>query len=143
MTGFVVREARVADAPRVRELMEQLGYDVPVSDIAERLAYCGHERQVFVAVDPRGIVVAWVAVSLPIWLIAGMRAEIEGFVVDESVRGKGAGRLLLERAEAWARASGCTKLRLLSNVIRENAHAFYEKHDYSILKTEHVFEKSL
>ena len=142
-TDFAVREARSSDAPRVVELMEQLGYRATVEQVAERLGMCGHQRQVFVAVDEKGRIAGWIAISLPIYLIAGMRAEIEGLIVDANRRELGAGRALIERAERWARKNGCATMRLLSNVGRERAHAFYERHGYSTIKTEHVFEKSL
>ncbi len=35
---------------------------------------------------------------------------IEGWFVDESARGRGMGRALMEAAEAWARARGCREL---------------------------------
>lgn len=40
------------------------------------------------------------------------RVEVGGFVVAPSARGSGLARRLIDGAEAWARASGCTILEL-------------------------------
>lgn len=70
-------------------------------------------------------------------------AEIGGLVVDERHRDAGIGRLLLEQAEAWARAKGCGTIRLRSNIIRKEAHQFYLNVGYSNNKTQHAFAKTL
>ncbi|HVS45273.1 MAG TPA: GNAT family N-acetyltransferase [Verrucomicrobiae bacterium] len=50
---------------------------------------------------------------------------------------------MLDRAERWARERGCPALSLRSNVIRERAHAFYERRGYTHKKSQHYFEKRL
>ncbi|MFX0145476.1 MAG: GNAT family N-acetyltransferase [Candidatus Hodarchaeota archaeon] len=53
------------------------------------------------------------------------------------------GKLLMKHAEEWSRTRGCQGLRLRSNIIRENAHAFYERIGYGKTKTQWVFRKVL
>ena len=55
----------------------------------------------------------------------------------------GIGKLLMERAEMWAREHGCKIVSLRSNVIRERAHAFYERLGYKHVKTQKSFRKVL
>jgi ribosomal protein S18 acetylase RimI-like enzyme len=57
----------------------------------------------------------------------GLSGLVEDMVVAAGERGRGTGRLLLVRAEAWARARGTTRLQLLAD--RENPPAlrFYER----------------
>jgi GNAT superfamily N-acetyltransferase len=50
---------------------------------------------------------------------------------------------LLARAERWAREKGCRAIGLRSNVIRDRAHAFYERHGYKHVKTQKSFRKDL
>ena len=69
--------------------------------------------------------------------------EIAGLVIDERHRGRGAGSILMARAEQWARDRGCCQVRLRSNVIRARAHAFYEKLGYETIKTQKAFRKFL
>ena len=57
-------------------------------------------------------------------------AVVESVVVDARAQGSGFGRLLMERAEALARAAGCYKIALASNRRRAEAHRFYERLGY-------------
>jgi GNAT superfamily N-acetyltransferase len=138
-----VRPARPSDAKSIRELTEQLGYSASSEGITERLGMRGNQMEVFVACDERGAIDGWVAVSLSVRFIGGLRAEIEGFVVDETMRGNGIGQRLLETAENWSRDRGCTLVRLYSNVVRERAHAFYERNGYGKVKQQFALEKTL
>jgi len=71
------------------------------------------------------------------------RAEIHGLIVGEDQRSLGAGALLLEAAEKWARPRGCTAMNVRSNVMRERAHKFYERQGYEHYKTQKAFRKPL
>jgi GNAT superfamily N-acetyltransferase len=70
-------------------------------------------------------------------------AEIGGLVVDEGSRGEGAGRLLVQQVEQWARHRGCTSVYLRSNILRERARIFYERLGYTRIKTQHAFRKEV
>ena len=71
------------------------------------------------------------------------RIDQGGLVVDERYRSQAIGPLLLARAEKWARKKGCCAIGLRSNVIRDRAHAFYERHGYKHIKTQKAFHKDL
>jgi len=138
-----IRDALPADAARIGALAVQLGYEVPGEHIEAVLRSPEPNRAVLVAVVPRAGVVGWTVVAHLDTLIASRRAEIHGLVVEDEFRGHRIGELLVEAAEEWARKQGCATLRLLSNVVRERAHTFYARLGYDVLKTEHVFQKSL
>ncbi len=53
-------------------------------------------------------------------------AQVENVVVDESVRGTGAGRLVMDECVRLAWEAGCYKVQLQSADHREGAHRFYE-----------------
>ncbi len=122
--------------------MEQLGYDVPAEQIAQRLARRGRNREVFVVEDDSGVV-GWAGVCIRDDFVGGRYAEIEGFVVDAQARSAGIGARLLDAVEAWARAQECVTMRVRSNVIRERAHAFYQRHGYGKVKAQFAFQKAL
>jgi len=131
-----VREALRSDAPRIAALATQLGYSVTVEHVVRRLAARDAGREVLVAVVPRVGVVGWTSVSVRETLLGSRRSELEGLVVEDEYRSGGVGRALLLAAEAWARGKDCATLRLLTNIVRERAHAFYEslgfaRHGYS------------
>jgi GNAT superfamily N-acetyltransferase len=71
------------------------------------------------------------------------RAEVNGLVVDEKVRSRGAGSKLLEAGEKCARKMGCAGMSVRSNVIRDRAHAFYLRKGYEHYKTQKAFRKAL
>jgi GNAT superfamily N-acetyltransferase len=56
-------------------------------------------------------------------------AKLAALVVDESQRGQGVGRALVEAMEAEARVRGCVLLFLTTATRRKDAHAFYERVD--------------
>ncbi len=90
-----------------------------------------------------GQVVGWVHVYVSRLVVTDLQAEIGGLVVDVGYRRYGAGRLLMQGAEQWAREKGCEVVYLRSNVARQDAHAFYEKIGYSNFKTSLAFRKVL
>lgn len=52
-------------------------------------------------------------------------AQVENMVVDESMRGTGAGRRLIDECVRLAREGGCYKIQLQSAEGRTGAHRFY------------------
>ncbi|HEV3154919.1 MAG TPA: GNAT family N-acetyltransferase [Candidatus Baltobacteraceae bacterium] len=141
--GTSVREALQSDAARICALASQLGYEVTQQHVEQRLKAQRHDRALLVAVVPRAGVVGWIGIAVSQSLTSVDRAEIEGLVVEHEYRGNGIGELLLAGAERWARQRGCTNMRVLSNIVRDRAHRFYERLGYDILKTEYVFKKDL
>jgi len=140
-----IRRAKSADAPRIAVLSGQLGYPETAAQIRKRLAGIkpAAEHAVFVADSPEDGVIGWTHVSKQPLLEVEVRAEVNGLVVAEGQRSLGAGALLLAAAEDWARKHGCKGMSVRSNVIRERAHQFYERHGYEHYKTQKSFRKPL
>jgi GNAT superfamily N-acetyltransferase len=138
-----VRPAADTDAERLAMLCEQLGYPTSPEAVSARLARLAQDpdHAVFVADDGAGCVMGWVHVHAVESLVAGRYAEIGGLVVDAGARRAGAGRQLMLAAEAWARAHGCSSVRLRSNVVRAEAHEFYRRLGYEVVKTQLAFRK--
>jgi GNAT superfamily N-acetyltransferase len=139
-----IREAQPQDFPRIAELAGQLGYPSSPNEIAGRLAGIKYsdDHAVFVA-QLGGEVAGWLGVYVCRTVEADPRAEISGLVVDERFRSQQIGLHLLGRAERWAREKGCRAIGLRSNVIRDRAHVFYERHGYKHTKTQKSFRKDL
>jgi GNAT superfamily N-acetyltransferase len=52
-------------------------------------------------------------------------------VVDEAVRNRGIGSVMMTRAAELAKEAGCYKVLLTSNKQRPEAHRFYERLGYT------------
>jgi GNAT superfamily N-acetyltransferase len=63
--------------------------------------------------------------------------------VDEQYRGCGIGRFLLQHIERWAEEKGCDTILVRSNIIRTEAHLFYQRVGYENIKQSKVFAKKL
>jgi ribosomal protein S18 acetylase RimI-like enzyme len=57
----------------------------------------------------------------------GVRARIEDVVVEQSMRGKGIGELLIKRALEMAKSAGADGVALTSNPRREAANRLYRR----------------
>ncbi len=140
-----IRRAKSADAPRIAVLSGQLGYPATAAEMRKRLRGIkpASQHAVFVADSAKDGVIGWVHVSREPLLEVEIRAEVNGLVVAEGQRSLGAGAKLLAAAEEWARKHGCKSMSVRSNIIRERAHQFYERHGYEHYKTQKSFRKPL
>jgi len=139
-----VRSASSKDATRIAVLSTQLGYPASAVQMRKRIikSVADRNQALFVA-EMSGKVIGWLQVSIQVLIMHDNEAEVGGFVVDGHARRSGVGRLLMERAEQWSRERGCHSVYLRTNIIREDAHAFYEKLGYKIIKTQYAFRKQI
>jgi GNAT superfamily N-acetyltransferase len=140
-----IRRARAGDIARLAALSGQLGYPADAAEMRQRFrrVRSADRHAVFVAETPESGVIGWLQVSVTPLLEVELRAEVNGLVVAEGQRSLGAGWKLLEEAERWAKKRGCKSMSVRSNVIRERAHQFYERHGYEHYKTQKAFRKTL
>lgn len=143
--GMKVRTATAADAEQITALCNQLGYSASSEQVVERIKAIQHldDHSLLVAQGSERRLLGWVHIHLFPLVVSELEAEIGGLIVDEEYRGQGIGKLLMKHAEEWSCKRGCQGLRLRSNIIRENAHAFYERIGYEKTKTQWVFRKAL
>jgi GNAT superfamily N-acetyltransferase len=144
MAPVAIRIATVADAAQVARLSAQLGYPGAVDVFAARLQrlLSSSIHTVLVAVD-NGHLAGFIALEQRITLELGERVEIVGLVVAADARRGGIGRSLVAAAERWTRERGLDAVFLRSNVVRPEAHPFYEGLGYARTKTQHAYLKRL
>jgi GNAT superfamily N-acetyltransferase len=143
--GVKIRLAKRADIKQISELAGQLGYPSTPAQIAQRFRTLKPTNQhaVFVAELPDGNVGGWLHVSVSPQIETDLRAEVNSLIVADGQRSLGVGAQLLQATETWSRKRGCKSMSVRSNVIRDRAHKFYERHGYEHYKTQKAFRKPL
>lgn len=140
-----VRAAVLDDAPQICILANQLGYPGELEKFKTRL-------EKILDSPLQGVLVADIGDQRAVGYIHFHQhnslendpiVEIGGLVVSEEFRRKGIGKMLISAAEDWARATGFRRIRLHSNIIRVDAHNFYQALGYRITKTQQAFVKDL
>lgn len=140
-----IRPLRREDAAQLAPLCGQLGYPATTEQVERRLdlALRTSRHGLIGAVAEDDSILGWIHVSATELLVWDPYAEICSLVVDARVRSQRIGRALVAAGEAWALAQGFTIVRVRSNVIRLDAHRFYEQLGYERVKTQHTLAKTL
>lgn len=143
--SVVIRAMRESDVDAVHRLAVELGYPTEPALTLRRIraVLASDTADAFVAEDSEGRVLGWAHVFVAPFLESGPNAELGGLVVEEAARGRGIGAALVARTETWARERGIKKICLRSNVIRTEAHAFYQKLGFAIQKSQFKFQKEI
>lgn len=133
MTSLSVRDARETDAGAMAMLCEQLGYPTTADAIVRRLTRLDADPTVRTLVAAAGYDVIGLATVHLRNTINHERpiGQLTMLVVDEKNRTHGVGRALVTEAESWARAQGCKRFVVTTALRRTDAHAFYERLDYT------------
>lgn len=142
-TALVIRDMRQPDADAVARLTAQLGYERSPAEIRrwiEGLTKVQDRQAAFVACLADEIA-GWIEVSLERRLQSPDFALIGGLVVSAEHRSRGIGSDLCEYAAEWSWARGAAKLRVTSRSTRSDAHRFYLREGFELVKTSAVFEK--
>jgi GNAT superfamily N-acetyltransferase len=137
-----IRDATEADLPSLVELLFQLSQLGEIPEREPHLATAAElEALRSIASDPHSSLLGLeidnrVAATLTLYILPNLShggrpfAIVESVVVDEGQRRSGCGQILMQEAEARARAAGCYKIALTSNRKRTDAHRFYARLGY-------------
>ncbi|MEI6208546.1 MAG: GNAT family N-acetyltransferase [Desulfuromonadales bacterium] len=140
---ITLREATEHDLPALLLLYAQLGQDdgrvLPLEDARRIFArfrdYPSYRLHV-AEMDGKPVGTFALLVMDNLGHMGTPSAILEDVVVDESLRGMGIGKKMMEYANLLCRQQGCYKMTFSSNMNREAAHLFYEslgfrRHGYS------------
>jgi GNAT superfamily N-acetyltransferase len=122
-----IRPAAPQDAPAVRALLGELGYEAAPEAIAYRLQRLNGTGSdpVFLARE-NGQPLALIALHHCHMLqYAKPIVRITALVVHHRARRSGIGRQLIDYTICWAKRAGCELVELTSALDRAEAHAFY------------------
>jgi N-acetylglutamate synthase-like GNAT family acetyltransferase len=127
----VVRPAEAADAPLVRGLLQELGYEARGFDASFARVVGAAPTRVWVA-EGDGRVVGVMSLSFTERLaLGGTMISIDELVVTASARGRRVGAELVEKAKEVARELGAARVELHTRRSRESyARDFYVKNGF-------------
>ncbi len=125
-----IRRASGADAPAVEALYRELVADGDIQVLPEHISELAESSTTFLLVAKIDDTVHGTALlTLCPDVMYGRQpfGVIENIVVAPAKRGHGLGRSLLQQIEQIAAHHDCSKLMLLSNRTRRDAHLFFGK----------------
>jgi ribosomal protein S18 acetylase RimI-like enzyme len=127
-----VRRAVDADAPKIAELLGELGYSSHPSFILSRLELLGNrpDDAVFVAESAESVIGVVSVHVFPLFHADASIGRITSLVVGAHHRRKGVGKLLLTAAESFAAQRRCSQIEVTSGGTHEPAPQFYESNGY-------------
>lgn len=126
-----IRDAKPGDAPRLVELIHQLGHEIDEKTVRKNLAALkkAGETPLVATLDKNVVGLCGISRRIVIHRPAPL-GRITALVVANDAQGHGIGRLLVAAAEDWMRKGGCKLVEVTSNDRRAEAHAFYHHLGY-------------
>ena len=138
-----IREANYDDIDSIVELTKELGYQIKKEEVRRKLKKFELSLAEKIFVAELEDVVGWMHISLVEPLESEAFGEIRGIVVNQKYRKRGIGTELLRIAEKWTKEKDCKKLRIRTNIKREETRKYYNNLGFISKKTQEVFEKKV
>ncbi len=131
MTKPLIRAAHTDDSAALASLVTQLGHEATPGEAAERLAAMQDDGIAVLVAELDGAVVGCLATSVMRTLHRPAPVgRVSLLVVDEPMRGRGIGEVLIREAEQVLASQGCYMVEITSNFRWVDAHRFYERLGY-------------
>lgn len=126
-----LRDAKPADAPRLAELIAELGHEIDAKVVRKNLGPLGKANETPIVATLGKEVVGLCGIHR---MLALHRDHLVGrvniLVVTKAAHGQGIGRMLLEEAERRLRKAGCGRIEITVGEERHAALAFYRHLGY-------------
>ncbi|HAV5311931.1 TPA: GNAT family N-acetyltransferase [Acinetobacter baumannii] len=138
-----IRLAQWEDTETICYLLKQMGYSQPLKVVQEQFQILSKDPNAItlVAADDLKVYGVLSLYFIPQIALQGDFAKICYLCVDEKVRIKGVGHLIVQEAERLAKQRGCDRMELHSGIQRPLAHQFYLREGY--VEAPKYFRKTL
>lgn len=144
MSRIEIRPAKESDLDAIHSLAFQLGYTPSKQDVVNGfIRMSSHPDYEIIVITADDLVVGKMTLNVRYRVENPAFLQITAIVTNESVRGQGYGKRLMEYAEQQARAKGFSSVVLYSNKKRTDAHNFYKSLGYLGNKESIFFVKNL
>jgi predicted N-acetyltransferase YhbS len=126
-----LRDAKPSDAPRIVQLITELGHEIDEKHVRKNLKALGKtdELPVVATLDKQVIGLVGLHRMVTVHRPAPV-GRIPVLIVTKEAQGLGLGRMLVEEVERRLKKAGCQIVEVTSNDRRGAAHAFYRHLGY-------------
>ena len=140
----MIRDATEFDTDAISEVSQHLGYEPAANEDSSKWItdVLDANTDKLLVYDREEMVIGCIHATLENRVASPSFIEITGLVVNPNFRRAGIATALVKSVEDWAKSLKL-KVRVRSNLIREETHDFYQAIGFIKIKTQHVFEKSL
>lgn len=131
---ITIRELSKDEIPGIWPLIQQLNPHMSETLFRQRLTrmIAEHGYRCAAAFDASGKMLGLSGFWILCRIWNGLNVDIDNVVVDESARGLGVGKKLMDWIEAKARAEGCEMAVLDAFTHNSDAHRFYFREGYIV-----------
>jgi len=127
-------EADAAGIGRLRPFLDEALSGDPVrEDLLRKIIDSPEHAQLVARLD--GVIVGTATMNLLVGALSDQKGDLEDFVTDPEVQGRGIGDKVWQAMLDWTREQEGKSLTFTSRPSREKAHRFYEKHGAEIRDT--------
>lgn len=136
-----IREAIIADFYLIDRLSKFLGYKKTTEEFALKRfeSILKSNNDVVWVFEREKKILGWIHVFTAYRVASSSFAEIEGLIVDPDCRKEKIGRDLVRHAGVYAKKQEL-KIRVRTNIKRNETHKFYESLGFLNVKSQYVFE---
>ena len=139
-----IRPATSHDLEPIYQLSSQLGYQPSRETVSSGLQSIQNNPDYeTVVLEEDSTVWGWMTLCVRHRIEDVAFLQVAALVTDEKRRGSGFGKMLLDYADRKAREKKLSFVGLYSNIIRTEAHGFYEHVGYQRTKESFFFKKEI
>ncbi|HEX9649869.1 MAG TPA: GNAT family N-acetyltransferase [Cyclobacteriaceae bacterium] len=139
-----IEEADERHISSIADLSTELGYPITRAKVTQNMNIIKEkpDHKVWVAKEGEQVL-GWCHAAKTCWVMMESMIEVFGLVVSAKSRGKGIGKMLINRVELFARENGVAEVWIRSNRKRRESHPFYLNLAYTNLKDQAVYVKKV
>jgi len=136
-----IRELDLKELYTVYDVLVQLRPELTYKEFEDLIYDMRYMEYKMIGIIDKEKLITYAGVAVQTNLYHKRHLFVFDLVTDESSRGKGYGKMMLEYLTDYAKMGMCENIVLSSGFQREKAHGFYEKNAY--VKKSFLFVKSL
>jgi len=138
---ILIRAAKESDGPEIARLSDQLGYPSTEQQMKNRVDFLVTQSDHVVLVAENGTgLIGWIHLTVRHLIESDPFVEINGIVVDSRFRGRGVGKELIWKGRDWAQNHKIYRIRVRTNVERDESPVFYERLGFKQVKQQLIFD---